>query len=227
MAYEEEKDEALRKCEEAKSLLPDISIAYNYQGLIFQTIGKIQLAIEAYSTATRLNPSLSAAWENLSYAEEQYLLGSKRSSEDIKELSEMEFVTSDSSSANQQDKQELIPGWNYLGGSAYLIPGTPGYRTRPGRSGYDKLDTDFELARVQGIIIRRLFSGKFRTKNVFHLIMMTMMGLVFSFSIIGVSASLFVLLNFSPYWITGFAFLVNVGLSFTKGGKGTKNKVFY
>jgi tetratricopeptide (TPR) repeat protein len=231
-SYENELDKALMECEKAKASLPNLSFAYNYLGLIYQTLEKTGLAIEAYSTATQLNPCFTPAWENLSFAKrqleaEQYLLLAKRNSEEIQELSETEFTKENPDSSDPADNQDLIPGWYYLDAYAFILPGTPGYRTRPGRSGYDKLDTDFELARVQGIIIKRLITGKFRSKSPFHLIMMTLMGLVFSFPLLGVFENPLVLINFSPYWITGLAFLVNVGMSFSHVSKGTKNKVFY
>lgn len=38
-----------------------------------------------------------------------------------------------------------------------LQPGQPGYRTQPGRSGYDPFETDQEAGRVVGLLLRQLF----------------------------------------------------------------------
>jgi hypothetical protein len=40
--------------------------------------------------------------------------------------------------------------------SLYL--GWPGYRTRPGRSGYDYIDTQNEIAHMTGVFIRQLIT---------------------------------------------------------------------
>lgn len=40
-----------------------------------------------------------------------------------------------------------------------LLPGWPGYRTQPGRSGLDYIDTQLEMAHMAGIFLRQFFSG--------------------------------------------------------------------
>jgi hypothetical protein len=45
------------------------------------------------------------------------------------------------------------------------LPGWPGYRTRPGRSGYDPIDSDFEGAHIAGVVLRRFFTGQIKTRN--------------------------------------------------------------
>jgi hypothetical protein len=40
-----------------------------------------------------------------------------------------------------------------------LMVGQPGYRTRPGRSGYDPLETNLEAAHVIGVLLRKLLRG--------------------------------------------------------------------
>ena len=73
--------------------------------------------------------------------------------------------------ANTSDK---IPP--YMDVPASLIPGWPGYRTRPGRSGLDYLDSEFELAHMQGLFLRRLFTGKLRTTKPVYLAAMAVLG---------------------------------------------------
>lgn len=122
-------------------------------------------------------------------------------------------------------------------GGAYLnyrasLPGWPGYRTRPGRSGYDYLDNRFEWAHVQGILLRKLFTGKFRTRNPFYLIMMGFCGLVYCtplllglgefFALLGFAGPitssdffglLFLLLVLSIISVPGVALIVNLFLN--------------
>jgi hypothetical protein len=43
-----------------------------------------------------------------------------------------------------------------------LLPGWPGYRTQPGRSGYDYIDTQLEIAHMAGIFLRQLFTNTWR-----------------------------------------------------------------
>jgi hypothetical protein len=58
------------------------------------------------------------------------------------------------------------------------LPGQPGYRTRSGRFGLDPLDTQAEAAYQEGFFYRRLFSFKFRTRNILHLCLMLFFGLI-------------------------------------------------
>lgn len=46
-----------------------------------------------------------------------------------------------------------------------MLPGWPGYRTRPGRSGFDPLDTSFEDAHMTGRIIKMIFTGRYYTDD--------------------------------------------------------------
>ena len=71
-----------------------------------------------------------------------------------------------------------VPGWLYTAGKSFVLAGWPSHRTRPGRSGYDPLDTDFEQAHIEGVIIHKLLTRKFRTHNPVYLIGMTVFGLL-------------------------------------------------
>src|SRR5512142_2439289 len=59
----------------------------------------------------------------------------------------------------------------------YLV-GWPGYRTRCGRSGLDLIDSQNEFAHMLGLSTRWLLTGRFRTRNPFHLFMMVVVSLV-------------------------------------------------
>ena len=102
------------------------------------------------------------------------------------------------------DRKETLPGW-------------PGYRNRPGRSGYDPLDTDFELAHMIGVYSRLLITGKIRTRNLFILSFMALFGLASIFTLLmfilevanGNLDALGIIVVCVPFFILGTAFLVN------------------
>jgi hypothetical protein len=58
------------------------------------------------------------------------------------------------------------------------LPGTPGFRTRLGRSGYDPLDTSTETGRMEGKFFQRLFTLRLITHNPFYLALMFVFGVV-------------------------------------------------
>jgi aminoglycoside 6'-N-acetyltransferase I len=65
-----------------------------------------------------------------------------------------------------QDERSQLPGW-------------PGYRTRPGRSGLDWIDTQIEAAHVQGVLLRQFLTFKFQSRNPVVLIILAFYGLNF------------------------------------------------
>ena len=96
------------------------------------------------------------------------------------------------------------------------LPGRPGYRTRPGRSGYDPLDTYGETGFALGTFIRNLFTGQLRTRNPAYLTVMTVVGIgcltplmcsLIELVSTGGIASLFVAV---PAGMVGFMLLTNV-----------------
>lgn len=68
--------------------------------------------------------------------------------------------------ADHDDSMNFLIGW-------------PGYRTSNDKSGLGYLESQAELAHMQGIMIRWLFTGTFRTYNPFYLLGMTLMGLTY------------------------------------------------
>jgi len=76
---------------------------------------------------------------------------------------------------------ESYPGeiiYQLLGEMA-KVQGWPGFRNRPGRIGLDPLDTSFEEAHIEGVILRKLMIGEVFTTNPFYLFGMTFFGIVF------------------------------------------------
>ena len=220
--YNDDTDKAMQECKLAMSAMPGIAIAYNYLGLVLQTLDQLELAIDAYLKAIQLNPRFYPARENLANArvlweEAQYLRmtnivpNEKEDSETNREVDG--FVDSET-----VEGANPIPGWMYLDANAFLLIGWPGHRTRPGRTGYDPLERDFEYAHLQGLIFRRLITRTFRTRNPIYIILMAFVGVVYS--LYGVLA--FTLGNWygvltgiisGPYLIIGVALLINVYLS--------------
>ncbi len=75
-----------------------------------------------------------------------------------------------------QEHDEEIPP--YMDEVAFRLPGWPGYRNRPGRSGLDYLDNEFELAHMEGLFLRRLFTGRLRTSSPVYLSGMALLGVL-------------------------------------------------
>jgi NADH:ubiquinone oxidoreductase subunit K len=114
-------------------------------------------------------------------------------------------------------------------GSPSLL-GWPGYRTQPSKSGLGYLESAAEEAHMEGLFLRWLFTGKFRTRNPIYLLSLTAFGMltggipiiltIIALASIGNLFSLFPLVISAPYSLVGIAILVNVFLSvFTPNGK--------
>jgi hypothetical protein len=73
-------------------------------------------------------------------------------------------------SQNKQKKNDISKG--------NQLPGWPGYRTRPNRSGLDPLDTRNEAAHMGGAFLRDIFALRARTRNPFYLGLMFIFGVV-------------------------------------------------
>jgi len=56
------------------------------------------------------------------------------------------------------------------------LQGWPGYRTRAGRSGLDPIDNDMEGGHMAGVFIRRLLTGRLRTRNPLSLLVWAVVG---------------------------------------------------
>jgi|GEM_PF-1569371 len=216
-ANDEEIEKALVECETAKPLMPSLAIAYNYLGLILQTLKQLEPAIDSYLKAIQLNPRFYAARENLANArvvwkEDQYLTFS--GSNPVEEqVTAIEF-----DEAQIQVSGEPIPQLLYMDKNAFLLVGWAGHRTRQGHSGYDPLETDFEFAHMQGVMIRLLLTRKFRTRNPIYLAFMVFVGILYFLygilpftlgNLYGTIAGII----YSPYSIVGVILLVNVYLS--------------
>lgn len=223
--YNDEPEKALEECELAQSTLPNIAMAHNYLGIILEVMGQIEPAVKAYQKAVRFNPRYFPARENMVNAlfrleEEQYRQGTIPEEGKIQEEQELIAETDEFPDIPASDGENPIPGWLYLDEKAYFLTGWAGHRIRPGRSGYDPLDTDFESYHLMGVVIRLSITRKFRTRNPFYLSLLTYFGLVFSYPLLGILSLfegdwtiLIPIIFSSPSWIIGIAMLMNVYMS--------------
>jgi len=222
-AYDDETEKAMQECEMAMSAMPNIAIAYNYLGMVLQTLDRRESAIDAYLKAIQLNPRFYPARENLANArvlweEEQYLRVTNLVPDVNEEESETNTEIDESPVSEAVEGENPVPGWMYLDANAFLLIGWPGHRNRPGRSGYDPLETDFEHAHMQGVIFRRLITCTFRTQNPIYLLFMACMGVLYflygvSPFMLGNGYGILLGLISSPYLIVGITLLINVCLS--------------
>ncbi len=92
----------------------------------------------------------------------------------------------DKNSLSIQEATEKYPGEMFyqIQSEMVKVQGWPGHRNRSGRFGTDPLDTDFELAHMQGVIIRKLIIGQVFTTNPFYLLYMAFYGIVGVFPLI-------------------------------------------
>jgi hypothetical protein len=76
---------------------------------------------------------------------------------------------------------ELSPDSNAFDahGRPMNVIGWPGYRNAAGRSGLGYFETNAEWGHMQGLFIRWLALGKFRTHNPLYLLGMTFLGLIY------------------------------------------------
>jgi tetratricopeptide (TPR) repeat protein len=224
-ADNDETEKALEECALAGQAMPSIALAYNYLGMILEELGQLEPAIDAYLKAIQLNPRFYVARENLGNArvrfeEEQYLhIAMQDRNEALKEHE----ISTEFDEAEELEIAEYdvpVPGWVYLDEKAFLLSGWPGHRHRQGRCGYDPLDTDFEEAHIEGVIIHLLITRKFRTRNPIYLLLMTFMGLLYCLPVLGLAEILqgdwifiLVIITASPNLVVGIALLMNVVLS--------------
>jgi tetratricopeptide (TPR) repeat protein len=223
-----EPEKALMECDLVKKTLPDIAIAWNFLGLIYQGSKKLDLAIEAYLKAIQLNPRFHPARTNLANArvlleEERYHLIARGS-----EIAETDLISPDidpDTVPEYEGNDGLAPQWLYLSESAYLLRGWAGHRNRSGRIGLDPLDTDFEQAHIEGTIIHKLITFKLRTRNPVYLALMILAGLSLSLPFVfmvpltmmmlieGEISFYLELFIYSPLCFVGITSLLNVFLS--------------
>jgi tetratricopeptide (TPR) repeat protein len=228
--YEGENQKASVECEKVKELLPPIAVAYNFYGLIMAEMGNLDSARDSFLVAVSLNRRFSAGWNNLRYVEEiieeeKYIsIIEPQNSLSEPAMDASQVIGDSDQEMGEFDRAALLPQWVYLNKHSLIIRGWPGHRNRNGRYGLDPLDIYAEGYQILGIIIRKLLTFKFRTKNSTYLILMSIVGFIYFlpfflmlFLIDDFKNLLFFIVFltiFSVYWVPGLLLLINVGLSF-------------
>lgn len=224
-------EEALHECELAIQIAPFLADAQNYRGMILQEQEQLDDAIDAYQIAVQLDPKFYAARENLGCARLQWeadlfrKLSNAYPQEDTisqhgEELPEMSLDDLPEVDETFEQYSGSFPPL-FLDEKTMVLRGWPGNRTRPGRSGYDPLDTEFELAHMEGVILRQLILGKFRTRNLLALFLMYFWGIMGCQSLLftlvmalsGEPRALLYNIFFTPYILVGASLLWNAFLS--------------
>jgi hypothetical protein len=124
---------------------------------------------------------------------------------------------------NNAKHSPIIEITDYDDNAKYLI-GWPGYRTANNKSGLGYLETQFELAHMQGVMLRQMITGKFITHNLFYLFMMFLFGILIGVIPLAMllteifASGNFIVIFYStpillPYVVVGIALVVNVGIS--------------
>ncbi len=102
--------------------------------------------------------------------------------------------------------------------------GLPGYRTRPGRSGLDYVETNAELGHMEGLFFRRLITFQLQTENPLYLGLMLLFGLgalvplllILGEMITGNFENLLLIVAFLPLALFGVALFINFFKNFTR-----------
>jgi hypothetical protein len=225
-AVEGNRENSLLVLEKTKAIMPALAEAWNYRGMVFEELELIEPAIECYLEALRLNPRFWNARENLGDARYKLIeeMCRRPPEEFVDEETGNRYTIPDSGDEHLLGKmnvEESLPAWLYINERSYVERGCPGYRLRPGRSGYDYLDFTAEQARIEGIIIHKLFTGKFCTHNLVYWILMVCIGLIFCIPIFGIINFLssdiwgvvLYIVMFGPYIVIGLGLLYNALLS--------------
>ena len=105
-----------------------------------------------------------------------------------------------------------------------MLPGWPGYRTQPGKSGLGYLETQAEWAHIQGVLFRKLITGGLQTRNPVYLICLSVYGLIsasplallFVAEPAGRMAFMSGLALFAPNILIGLLLLINMTISLFK-----------
>lgn len=105
-----------------------------------------------------------------------------------------------------------------------LLPGWPGYRTQPGKSGLGYLETQAEWAHIQGVLFRKLITGGFQTRNPVYWVCLSLYGLISASPLVllfvaepaGRMAFISELALFAPNSLIGILLLINMTISLFK-----------
>jgi hypothetical protein len=116
--------------------------------------------------------------------------------------------------------EEFRKQYPYLTDKERFLIGWPGYRTRPEKSGLAYADTQAEWGHMQGVMIRYMLTGKFKTRNPVYLGLLSVYGLCAASPLLllfGSQEARWSLLNnifsLTPNILIGILILINVVLA--------------
>ena len=119
----------------------------------------------------------------------------------------------------------------WLSESSTLLPGWPGYRTQPKRSGYDPVDIYAEYGHMQGVLIRKLIKLRLQPTNFLSKILLACASIIYLTPLIFIFGEFyhniyllsFYILIFSPNLALGILLLINLLISFRGKQEFTTN----
>lgn len=193
-AVDEEYDLAILEIEKSQSNLPGTAPAFTALGEAWLAVNKPDEALEAFQTAVKIDPEYSRGRTGMRNAQVMIKEMPPRADEDI-DPAEIVEVDNQAVQFNpddfekNQDELEDTPAWVYLEQQDMSVRGSAGHRVRSGRSGLDPLDTQMELSRFEGGLIRRLFTGHLRTHDPLYLTGMVVLDILFLFPLILIAGS--------------------------------------
>jgi hypothetical protein len=186
----------------------------------------------AYEEALRLDPALTEAAEALHEAEREWAddrpVDWRPEPDVVAGWTVVDTSTPDTAddafayeSALRSDDGD-VPADLYLSAPARLLRGWPGHRTRPGRSGYDYVDTAAEEGYMLGLIVRQLFAGTLPLETPLSRLLALVIGAA---ALLPLPACLYAAVNGEPayiclagylalFWVPGAALIWNVMRSF-------------
>jgi tetratricopeptide (TPR) repeat protein len=118
--------------------------------MLCEDLGLLNRAIQDYRKALELDPANEKAYE--SYCEALEKWGGNEAAEEPPHL--------------ENKLRPSLKAATYKRGMTDQLLGWPGHRTRHRRSGLDPVETSNEISHLEGIYIRRLFTGEaFRKRD--------------------------------------------------------------
>jgi hypothetical protein len=207
-------EESLSECLKAIDIDPELDYSQNLLGYIQARLGNYDDAINSFKKAIQLSPDYFKARENLRNAR----IGKEM--ETYKQIFQGN-ISYPMGFDNEEDiygKSEL-PGYYYLSFNSYINRGFPGFRNRPGKSGYDPMDTYMEQGYMGGVLIKKLITLSLPLDNMFYLLLSFIVGLLLlstiiidiiivinNLSIVGIIT----IITLLPYTFVGLFLLLNI-----------------
>jgi hypothetical protein len=206
--------ESLSECLKAINLDPELDYSHNLLGYIQARLENYDDAITSFKKAIRLSPEYFEARNNLRNARIE------KEMETYKQIFQgnINYPLGFDNEEDVYGKSEL-PGYYYLNYNSYINRGFPGYRNRPGKSGYDPMDTYLEQGYMGGVLLKKLFTLSLPLDNIVYLLISLIIGVILISTIIldiiifvnnPGAVGIITFIYYFPYTIIGIFLLLNV-----------------